>query len=184
MEQKLYDITIEGQYYAKAIGGSGVFLKYYRATFVLPSLEGALSQIVKHLLAPKLLRLYPDYTDYRTHEMVEVRLQGEEPDTSILKLPIEKMSFEQLSDFCVLRGLMCDPYKADGILDARKRVADALQLKQEEIEYLARVEEENAEKNSLLKLNDIDPKANKDIVSMGPGTVPIPVEKQTSDLGL
>ena len=56
-EKKLYEVTVEGQYYSKMTGGNGVTLAYYKVKFVLPSLDSALSTIIKHLLKPKLLSL-------------------------------------------------------------------------------------------------------------------------------
>ena len=157
-------------------GGNGVTLAYYKVKFVLPSLDSALSTIIKHLLKPKLLSLYPDFTDYRTHELTEVKLVGDSPDASILRIPVEKMSFEQLSDLCVLRVLLCDPYKYSSIMEARVAVAEALRLKNEEAESLARVDEENAEKNKLLELNQMDPKEVSRTVDLGVGVAPIPVK--------
>ena len=49
-------------------------------------------------------------------------------------------------------------------------------LKNEEAESLARVDEENAEKNKLLELNQMDPKEVSRTVDLGVGVAPIPVK--------
>lgn len=123
-----FKFTVEGQYKA-AVTGGGDCLKNYKLTFILPSVDSALSQIVIHLLKPKLRKEYPDFIRVRTHKITKCEVVGQAPDKKVLSRPIETMSMEQLSDFCLLSNIYIDPFKLKELSLARETVAQAFRDK-------------------------------------------------------
>lgn len=131
MEQpakRSFEITVEGQYSAIGEVSNAPTVKHYKATFVLPSQEAALSAVCKHLLSPYLRKNYRDYIRFRTHKLVSITAIGRKPNTDVLQMALEDMSVAQLSDFCILKGIMIDPYKHQDITRTRERVSEAWRL--------------------------------------------------------
>lgn len=148
MSKDLYEVTVEGQYVTTERK-----TKKYIHTFVLNRLDRALAVIKKHLLDVKLREKYEDYKTYRTHAISATKRIGRQPDSSVLNMPLSRMTAQQLSDFCLLNALALDPADIPDIKLARERVAIAFEqkLKYEELDIQA--EEKRREEKELLMLN-------------------------------
>lgn len=180
-EKRVYEVTVEGQYYAAGREGGRTIRKYV-LKFKLPSLDSALSVIIKHMLDNKLRETYEDYVDYRTHDITETRILGETPDTAVLSIPIGKMSFGQLVDFCALRSLFIDPHKFSLIDDARLAVIQAWGDKQQAMADEKERQEKDKQGAELRALNGL---AEQEVATVAPG-LKIGVEagaKVTSAIG-
>ena len=160
-DQRVYEVTVEGTYYA-----AGKTIKKYAVKFKLPSLDSALSVILKHLLDNKLRESYEDYMDYRTHDITETRILGESPDEAVLSIPIGRMSFGQLADFCALRSLFVDPYKFSVVDQARGAVQQAWSDKQQQMLDEKERQEKDKEGVDLRKLNDLK---EQEVATVAPG---------------
>lgn len=160
-DQRVYEVTVEGTYYA-----AGKTIKKYIVRFKLPSLDSALSVILKHLLDNKLRETYDDYMDYRTHDITETKIIGESPDEAVLSIPVGRMSFGQLADFCAIRSLFVDPYKFSVIDEARKAVSQAWADKQQEMADEKIRLEKDKEGADLRKLNDLK---EQEVATVAPG---------------
>ena len=163
--KRVYEVTVEGQYYAAGREG-GRTIKKYVLKFKLPSLDSALSMIVKHLLDNKLRETYEDYVDYRTHDITETRILGDTPDSALLSIPIGKMSFGQLADFCALRSLFVDPYKFSVIDQARGAVSQAWSDKQQAMADEKERLEKDKQGADLRALNDLK---EQEVATVAPG---------------
>ncbi len=157
-QKRYFKFTVSGQYVALHDAGAKT-LRSYCADFVLPSPEGALSIICKHLLDDTLRKKYSDYIKFRTHAITKTAVVGREPNPSVVNLTIEEMNFEQLSDFCILRNILIDPYKHGAITNAREVISAAyrmqrLAIKEKEEHKDAKV---NKEVDELRKLNNLEP---------------------------
>lgn len=168
--KRIYSITVAGQYMSVGDASGSKTLRKYEATFKLLSMEAALSVIVSKLLEIKLRKTYPDYVTYRTHKITKVEVEGPKPSAEVLGMVLEKMSLEQLADFCILREIQVDPYKCEGkevmngdqktvlsaLAVARQTVVDRWNDKRalmadQEVEKTARMEDDD-----LLSLNGLD----------------------------
>lgn len=125
MEKRSFEIVVEGQYTAVGEASGTPTVKFYKARFTLPSQEAALSVVCKHLLAPYLRKNYQDFIRYRTHRLVSITAIGRKPNTDVLQMSLEDMDVGQLSDFCILKGIMIDPYKHSDLVRTRERVAES-----------------------------------------------------------
>lgn len=125
MEKRHFIVAVEGQYIALGEASGVPTVKNYRMEFNLPSQEAALSVICKHLLAPALRKKYSDFIRYRTHKLVSINAIGRKPDTGVLQMGIDEMSIDQLSDFCILRNILIDPYRHTDLPLTREKVAEA-----------------------------------------------------------
>lgn len=171
-DKKLYEVTVEGQYFT-----GDKKLRRYVEKFTLVSMDRALSVIKKSLLHPRLAQKYDDYKTYRTHRITETRVLGTAPNQKVLSIPLESMSFEQLSDFAVLRGLMVDPYKYSTIVQAREAVGKAWADEQVRLTVKAEKAEAESEAVELRKLNNIpDEDQAPRIIAEGGNVLP-PFEK-------
>lgn len=161
-EKRYFKFTVSGQYIALHEAGAKT-LKRYTQEFVLPSQEAALSIICKHLLDEKLQKYYSDYIKFRTYTIISTEIIGRSPNRDVLQMGVEEMNREQLSDFCILRGIMIDPYKHGDLAHCREVVAAEWRLKR-----LAKKEEEtsknaevNKEVDELRKLNGLPPNSDE-----------------------
>ena len=159
MEGKHFEVVVRGQYHAlNSVSGTPT-LKNYEEVFILPSQEAALSNICKHLLSPRLKKTHSDFIRFRTHELVSISLKGYKPNPEVLQLDIDEMNLLELSDFCILRQLMIDPYKhgAKDIFAIREIVKKAYTAKRQMIkdnrDSKQAVAQEEAD--TLRKINDL-----------------------------
>lgn len=159
MEQvkRSFEIVVEGQYSAIGDITGTPTIKHYLAKFVLPSQEAALSVICKHLLAPYLRKTHRDFIRYRTHKLVSITAIGRKPDTEVLQMSIEDMSVGQLSDFCILKGIMIDPYKHQDVVVTRERIAEAWRLQRQVRKEAdnSKAGDQQKEVDALLNANDL-----------------------------
>lgn len=158
MEKRSFEVVVEGQYYALHDSVSTV-VKKYQAKFVLPSQEAALSNICKHLLKPYLEKNYPDFIRFRTHQLVSITAHGRKPDPEVLQMGIDEMNIAQLSDFCILRQIMIDPYKHSDLPLCRERVMEAWRVKRRDLQdrQEGKAAVEDKEINELRALNNLPP---------------------------
>lgn len=119
-----FECVVTGQYHSLGTHGTVPTLKTYTAKFILPSQEAALSVICKHLLNPYLRKHYPDFIRFRTHELVSITVHGRKPDPAVLQMGIEEMNIEELSDFCILRQIMIDPYKHSDLAQVKELIQE------------------------------------------------------------
>lgn len=159
MEKRSFEIVVEGQYLATGDVTGTPTIKYYTASFKLPSQEAALSVICKHLLAPYLRKKHRDYIRYRTHKLISITAIGRKPNTDVLQMSLEDMTVEQLSDFCILKGIMIDPYKHADLVHTRERVAEAWRVLRNNKKLLDTSKEGAAQKevDALLAANELPP---------------------------
>lgn len=108
---KSFEVTVRGQYQALGDHTGIPTLRNYEEVFVLPSQEAALSNICKHLLSPRLKKRHSDFIRFRTHELAGIKLVGYTPNKDVLQMGIDEMNLSELSDFCILRQIMIDPFK-------------------------------------------------------------------------
>lgn len=170
IEKKSFHVTVRGQYQSLHEGSGVPSLKPYDETFILPSQEAALSNICKHLLAPRLRKKHSDYIRYRTHELTGIKLIGYSPDRDVLQMGIDEMDILQLHDFCILRQIMIDPYKhaSKDIFALRAMVQKAYTEKR-----VASKEKETSkegaqqkEADALRKINDLEPTATDPVINI------------------
>jgi hypothetical protein len=154
-EKKYFKCVVEGQYHALHENAGTPTLRKYSAEFTLPSQEAALSVICKHLLTPYLEKKYPDFIRFRTHELKSITLVGYTPDPSVLQIGIDEMSVKELSDFCILRQILIDPYKYPDLERTKEIVAEMWRTKRQEKTDEKVTEAEDAI-NDLLSLNELD----------------------------
>lgn len=191
-EKRYFKFTVEGQYIALHDAGSKT-LKRYSASFTLPSQEAALSIICKHLLDDTLTKKYQDYIKFRTHAVTSMEVVGRSPDREVLSMDPDEMNREQLSDFCILKSLMIDPYKHGDLTHCREVVKAQWRLKR-----LAQKEKEEhkdagaqKEVDALRELNDLGPEEQGIKVNVnaqkaagpanaGPTAPPLNVPRETS----
>lgn len=200
--KRYFKFTVAGQYIALHDAGART-LKKYECTFTLPSQEAALSLICKHLLDDTLRKKYPDYIHFRTHSLVSQEVVGRAPNREVLQMGIEDMTIEDLSDFCILRGIMIDPYKHAPVSKARDLIlkewankraqskekleaADAAETK--EVEALRQLNALPPEEEALkVNVNDQIARAKNSApvtpaADVSRGTSPIPGEDDASPL--
>lgn len=186
--KRLYKATVEGQYFANTGGVRGGSIKKYSAEFILPSNEAALSVVVSKLLSPKLSMQYPDYTRYRTHRLVKLEMIGDyKPNRAVLELPVEAMSMAQLLDFCLLRGIMIDPYKRKNVEIAREQISLAWEEKKRLMRDNSAEAEAKKKDDALLELNNIPIEKGGVQVTMrqdipAPRTVELPPDNSPAPL--
>ena len=157
METRNYEITVQGQYYGVHDATGSPTIKSYVAKFILPSQEAALSAICKYLLDPYLRKHYADYAKFRSHRITSVIVNGRPPDPAVLQMAFDDMGVRDLSDFCILKQIMIDPYKHKDLEACRievKRVWEARvsQMKADEKSGAAK---EKVEVDALLKMNEL-----------------------------
>lgn len=162
-EKKHFEVVVRGQYHAmNAVSGTPT-LKTYEEKFILPSQEAALSNICKHLLSPRLKKVHGDFIRYRTHELVSITLKGYRPNPDVLQLDIDDMNVLELSDFCILRQLMIDPYKhaAKDIFVIREMVKKAYTTKRQMNKDMRESKNAiaNTEADTLRRVNDLPPES-------------------------
>lgn len=159
--KKYFEVVVSGQYHALSVVSGTPTLKTYRETFVLPSQEAALSNICKHLLSPRLKKVHADFIRYRTHKLESITLKGYTPNVDVLQLDIDEMNISELSDFCILRQLMIDPYKhgVKDIFQIRELVRKSYQTKRQAAKDMvdSKIGIANAEAETLRKANDLPP---------------------------
>lgn len=158
MEKRQFEIEIEGQYAATGNVTGTPVVKSYKAKFILPSQEAALSVVCKHLLAPYLRKNYPDFIRYRTHKLVSITAIGRKPNTDVLQMGIDDMTIGQLSDFCILKGIMIDPYKHTDLVLVKEQIAGIYQQQRQnkkEIDTSAAGIDQK-EIDDLLGVNDLE----------------------------
>jgi hypothetical protein len=165
-DRKYFEVVVQGQYHALNDVSGTPTLKNYKETFILPSQESALSAICKHLLSPRLKKTHADFIRFRTHELVSITLKGYKPNAEVLQLDIDEMSLLELSDFCILRQLMIDPYKhsAKDIFAIREMVKKAYLTKRQAAKdnRESKASVENTEAETLRKANGLESQS-KDI---------------------
>lgn len=158
-EKKHFEVVVRGQYHAMNAMSGTPTLQNYEETFVLPSQEAALSNICKHLLSPRLKKSHADFIRYRTHELISITLRGYKPNPEVLQMDLDEMSLVELSDFCILRQIMIDPFKhgSKDIFAIREMVRKAYVAKRQTAkdnrESKNAVAENEAE--TLRKMNDL-----------------------------
>lgn len=169
-QTKSFEITVRGQYQALSEHSGIPTLKGYEETFMLPSQEAALSNICKHLLSPRLKKKHSDFIRYRTHDLVGIKLIGYTPNRDVLQMGIDEMNLSELSDFCILRQIMIDPYKhgAKDIFAIRQMVQKAYTEKRLAEKEIATSKEGAAAKeaDALRKLNDLPPVASDPLINI------------------
>lgn len=169
-QKKSFEVTIRGQYQALGEHSGVPTMRNYEETFILPSQEAALSNICKHLLSPRLKKRHSDFIRYRTHELINIKLIGYTPDTSVLQMGIDDMNLSQLSDFCILRQIMIDPFKhgAKDIFAIRTMVQKEYTDKRLAQKEATTSKEGIAarEADALRKLNDLSPASQDSVINI------------------
>lgn len=157
MSKRHFECTVQGQYQSISTHSTQPTLRNYTASFILPSPEAALSIICRHLLAPYLRKNYPDFVRVRTHKLVSMVAHGRTPDTSVLQMSIEDMNISQLSDFCILKQILIDPYKHADFQKVKELVINEWNTKRLVAKEEAKtVEDKNKkEAEALLALNGL-----------------------------
>lgn len=157
MESRSFSFTVEGQYYGAHHQTGLPIIKNYTSTFLLLSLEGALSTIVKHLLEPYLTKHYEDYGRFRTHKITSMDVHGKAPNTAVLQLSFDDMSTNELADFCILKRIFIDPHKHKDLQKVREEVARIYQnrVDQKRQDEKSGKAAEQKEIDALLALNNI-----------------------------
>lgn len=167
---KAFHVTVRGQYQSLHEGSGVPSLKLYEETFVLPSQEAALSNICRHLLAPRLRKKHSDYIRFRTHELVGITLVGYTPDREVLQMGIDDMSLTQLHDFCILRQIMIDPFKHAtlDIFAIRAMVQKAYTEKRTAIKENEKSKEglDIKEADALRKANNLEPVSKDPVINL------------------
>lgn len=157
MSQRLYEITITGEYYTKKAAGTEVASIYpYKVAFILPSLDSALAVIKGKLLNDKLKQVYDTYETYRTHSVTGVKLVTGSVDQSVVNLPINELTLVQLDDYCVVKRLFCDVYKAGSLAKARFLVTKLSGEQSERFNASAESRKAEADENELRRLNEMN----------------------------
>ena len=157
MSTKQFEVVVDGQYHAlHDVSGSPV-LKPYTSKFTLPSQEGALSVICKHLLAPYLRKHYPDFVRFRTHQLRSITLVGYTPNPEVLQMSIDEMNAKQLGDFCILKQIQVDPAKHADLNACRELVSTIWREKRTARQDKEELERKNnqGDIDELLKSNDL-----------------------------
>lgn len=167
---KSFEVTVRGQYQSLHEGSGVPTLKSYEETFTLPSQEAALSNICKHLLAPRLRKKHSDFIRFRTHELVGIKLVGYVPNKDVLQMSIDEMNLSELHDFCILRQIMIDPYKhADkDIFALRAMVQKAYTEKRTAQKELLTSKEGDTvrEADALRKANNLEPTSKEPVINI------------------
>lgn len=190
-DKKHFEVVVRGQYHAlNSVSGTPT-LKNYEEAFILPSQEAALSNICKHLLSPRLKKSHGDFIRFRTHELVSITLKGYKPNPEVLQLDIDEMSLLELSDFCILRQIMIDPYKhaAKDIFAIREMVRKAYTAKRQAAKD--NITSKNAiaeqEADTLRRINDLPAEATGTKINLNeqklkaPSTPPVPGGNERAD---
>lgn len=160
LQTKYFEVTVAGQYIALSHATGTHALKNYSEKFIVPSQEGALSKICKHLLSPKLKKKYSDFIRFRTHEKISMVLHNYAPNAEVLHMSIEDMNLTELHDFCILRQLEIDPFQ-HGTKDIFKIRSMVLKANEDKRQYAKDKREnknapEEAEANKLRAMNELD----------------------------
>ena len=165
MEQRLFEITVAGQYYGANETTGVATTKNYTARFTLPSQEAALSIICKHLLTPYLKKNYPDFARFRTHKIVSIIVKGRQPSKGVLQMAFEDMTVAELSDFCILRQILIDPSKHSNLDKVREEVRKIWEnrIAQQKQDQKTGKAKENIEVADLLALNKLEADENPEI---------------------
>ena len=158
-EIRNYEITVTGQYYGAHDTTGTPTVKAYVAKFILPSQEAALSVICKHLLDPYLRKHYADYAKFRSHKITSIIVNGRPPDAKVLQMEFETMGVRDLSDFCILKQIMVDPYKHADLEKCREDVKRIYseRVAQQKADVTSGAAKAKVEADELLKLNDLPP---------------------------
>ena len=156
-EVRNYEITVQGQYYGAHDTTGTPTVKAYVAKFILPSQEAALSVICKHLLDPYLRKHYDDYAKFRSHRITSIIVNGRAPDAKVLQMEFESMGVRDLSDFCILKHIMIDPYKHADLEKCREDVKRIYseRISQQRADMTSGAAKEKAEADELLAMNDL-----------------------------
>lgn len=166
-EKRIFTFIIEGQYYGSH-GQTGLpVMKNYKATFMLRSMEAALSTIVKFLLDPYMVKNYGDYARFRTHKITDLKYTGRPPSPHVLQMGFEDMGIAELADFCILKQIFIDPYMHKDLEACRKDIARIYQNRTDQKrqdEKSGRAKEQK-EIDDLLTLNQI-PKIDPSMPNM------------------
>jgi hypothetical protein len=161
--ERKFEITVEGQYYGAHDTTGAPTIKAYKAVFVLPSPEAALSVICKHLLDPYLRKHYPDYAKFRSHKITSMISNGRLPDAKVLQMSFDDMDVRDLFDFCILKHIFVDPYKHKDLEKCRTLVKDIWEKRvaQQKADQKSGVAKEKAEVEDLLALNKLEDTSNE-----------------------
>lgn len=127
-QDRFFEAVVVGDYYAFSSASGSTTLKNYRASFILPSQEAALSVICRHLLEKKLKSMYPDFIRFRTHKLESLTLHGHKPNPEVLNMSIDEMTVSELSDFCILNRIMIDPFQHSNLQACKEKVTSAYQI--------------------------------------------------------
>lgn len=168
MEKRKFLITVEGQYYGVHDLTGVANVKKYTAKFILPSLEAALSVICKYLLDPYLKKHYPDYAKFRSHKITSVSTEGRLPDATVLQMAFEDMGVADLSDFCILKQIMIDPYVHKDLEACRQEVKTIYQSRadQQRADKESKRDVEKNEVDKLLAMNQLPPQEEGATISV------------------
>ena len=152
--------------------------KNYTASFILPSQEAALSIICKHLLPAYLKKHYVDYARFRTHKIVSLESVNYTPDKSVLQMAFDDMSVKDLSDFCILRQILIDPYRHSNLEKVREEIRRIWENKvaQSKHDRKSGKEKEDKEVDDLLAMNKLKHDSNPEI-SVGAQTIAANLKK-------
>ncbi len=115
-----YLVKVRGDYFAAAAGNRKIIARY-ELEVKLPTMDRALSIIKNKLLDPLLKRKYPDYINYRTHEMVSFKALGSAGDPK--HLPLHLQGREQLIEHIEKKKLAIDPIIYPELTGLRKAIA-------------------------------------------------------------
>lgn len=157
-----YEFTVEGTYYS-GTKNNKVHRQYAPEKFLLPTTKDAQHTIMRKLLAQRLMTKYPDYVGVRTCQIIHQREVAAAAATRPLaEIPVAEMNMAQLNQFTIEQGLAVDLSKVGSVMDARKKVSDALDdkqiLKRQQDEEAAKLQKEKDDKAALGDLSR-DPNA-------------------------
>lgn len=183
-QAKSFEVTVRGQYQALGEHSGIPTLKGYEEVFILPSQEAALSNICKHLLSPRLKKRHSDFIRYRTHELVGIKLVGYIPNRDVLQMSIDDMNLSELSDFCILRQIMIDPFKhgSKDIFAIRQMIQKAYNEKRLAQKELVSSKEgaDVKEADALRAMNNLEPTSKDPLININEQKITQQHTKQTA----
>ena len=158
VEQRIFTIIVEGQYYGAHDQTGAPTIKAYTATFRLKSPEAALSEICKHLLDPYLRKHYPVYAKFRSHKITSMTSDGRPPDPKVLQMSFDDMDVADLFDFCLLKQILVDPYKHKDLEKCRNLIKEIWEKRvaQQKADEKSGKAKEKKEVDDLLELNKLE----------------------------
>lgn len=188
-------VKVVGQYYKRVQNGK--IAANYEATFKIPDTtppDRLLWTVQRQLINKHLQKLDAASAGFRTCAIVDVQRPGAEVSTEVdvLKKPIDKMTKDELSQFCLLKNLNMNIDGYGNILEARQAVKDRLDdvefARAKEQKEKAKKEQEEKERRELEELNELpldepprvlgaegsvtQPLPQEDIFDEGPAAVP------------